>query len=90
MRRQSGSGKSVSPGADPYARGSERDPWGIAMIGLSSLPAHSTPTETPTTTPGIEAMSGEIVSLGIVVIMLCALLIAGVVWLHTVTGGRVP
>jgi len=90
MRRQSDSGKSDTPGGDPDARGSEREAWGIVVTGLPSLPIHSTPTETPTPTPGIEAVSGEIVSLGIVVIMLSALFIAAVVWLHTVTGGRVP
>ena len=60
------------------------------MTGLPSLPAHSTPTGTPTPTRGIEAVSGEIISLGIVVILASALVMTFVVWLHTVTGGRMP
>ena len=60
------------------------------MTGVPSVPVHSTPTGTPTPTPGIEAVNGEIISLGIALILASAFLMAAVVYLHTITGGRMP
>jgi hypothetical protein len=59
------------------------------MTGLPSLPLHHS-TETPTPSPGIEAVSGDLLTIGIIVIAAAALVFWGVVWLHTVTGGRWP
>jgi hypothetical protein len=60
------------------------------MTGLPSLPAHSTPTETPTPTPGIEAVSGELITLGIVLMLSALFTIAAIAYLQSITGGRWP
>jgi hypothetical protein len=60
------------------------------MTGLPSLPVHSTPTETPTAAPGIEAVSGDLIAIGVGIIVVGALFFTSVIWLHTVTGGRMP
>jgi len=61
------------------------------MTGPSSLPLHHS-TETPTSTPapGIEAVSGDLITFGIIIIVAGALFFTSVIWLHTVTGGRMP
>ena len=59
------------------------------MIGPLSVPIHATPT--PTSTPGLETTSGgDLVTLGGIIIFGTVLFGAFVVWLHTVTGGRLP
>jgi len=60
------------------------------MTDPPSLPVHSTPTETPTPTPGIEAVSGDLIALGIGVIVAAALFFSVVLYLHTITRGRLP
>jgi len=58
------------------------------MIGLPSLPVHSTPTSTPT--PGIEAASGDLIALGITLILSALFVVAAVAYLQSITGGRWP
>jgi hypothetical protein len=61
------------------------------MTGLPSLPVHhSTATGTPTPAPGIEAVSGDLIALGVGVIVAAALVFAVVLYLHTITRGRLP
>ena len=60
------------------------------MTGLPALPLHhSTPTPTPTPA-GIEAVTGGLILVGVSAIVAASLFFAVVLYLQTITGGRVP